>query len=504
MPTTEAERIRLIAELARRQRGMLTSTQTTAAGVFQTHLTAMVRAGVLERIHTGVYRLSWAPPDPHAHARGLWMAMDLTATLDDRLARPHAYGAVSHYSAAHLHALTDSAPPVDQVTPASGKTFKYSAIPPRRAHAVVRDLAPADVTVVDDIAVTVIGRTLRDLIGTAAAITDEHLTLIRRALQTGVDPHHLSVHLTPVFAGRAATALSGDRWIERMFAAAGHHRPSPLLAAGWRPQYRDAQRRAITADVLAQALDALAHPLDTQPPPPSTSKTVSIAHEHLTLSTIPDPADGTDLAVGDHDGHGLYGTLDDDGTTVLCHECGKRFVSIGTHLRHSGHGLTARQYKIKHGLTLSTPLNTKSHSAKLSTSIAAVMTPDVMDKIRERVDQTTAAERRRQSRTEYSAPLNQIGGRQRLNAQIRRDQIWTCAVCEAQWCLLSPSAARATCSDTCRTKLILSNKSLNPSAVADRDTAVRQLIRSGRSHIDVAREYRLSPTTVSAIVAEDT
>lgn len=62
---------------------------------------------------------------------------------------------------------------------------------------------------------------------------------------------------------------------------------------------------------------------------------------------------------GDPDGYGLYGVLDDDGSTVLCHECGERRLALGTHVRRV-HGMTARQYKLAHGLPLTRGLTSRA------------------------------------------------------------------------------------------------------------------------------------------------
>lgn len=67
---------------------------------------------------------------------------------------------------------------------------------------------------------------------------------------------------------------------------------------------------------------------------------------------------GRDLSepeVGSPSGHGRYGVLDVDGGRVLCHECGGWYRSVGSHVARS-HGLTAREYKIRHGLPLGTAL----------------------------------------------------------------------------------------------------------------------------------------------------
>lgn len=59
----------------------------------------------------------------------------------------------------------------------------------------------------------------------------------------------------------------------------------------------------------------------------------------------------TELAPGDPDGHGQYAqlTMSEDGELVLCHECGLWKRTVGTHAWYA-HGLTAVEYRARHGL----------------------------------------------------------------------------------------------------------------------------------------------------------
>ena len=55
--------------------------------------------------------------------------------------------------------------------------------------------------------------------------------------------------------------------------------------------------------------------------------------------------------VGAPSGYGHYGVLDNDGAQVMCHECGTWKKALGGHI-NSAHDMTAREYKIRHGLPL--------------------------------------------------------------------------------------------------------------------------------------------------------
>lgn len=56
--------------------------------------------------------------------------------------------------------------------------------------------------------------------------------------------------------------------------------------------------------------------------------------------------------VGEPDGHGRWATIDvsNDEELVCCHECGEWLRTIGTHAWYR-HGLTAPEYRRRHGLS---------------------------------------------------------------------------------------------------------------------------------------------------------
>lgn len=53
--------------------------------------------------------------------------------------------------------------------------------------------------------------------------------------------------------------------------------------------------------------------------------------------------------VGDVDGHGLFGVLEETDEGLLCHDCGWRGQHLGLHV-YRVHGLTASGYRFAHGL----------------------------------------------------------------------------------------------------------------------------------------------------------
>lgn len=73
------------------------------------------------------------------------------------------------------------------------------------------------------------------------------------------------------------------------------------------------------------------------------------------------------MDVGDTDGHGHYGILDEDDRGLLCHECGRRYRHLATHIS-GGHHITVAQYREKHGLHATRPLVAQTVSRKMRQS----------------------------------------------------------------------------------------------------------------------------------------
>lgn len=67
---------------------------------------------------------------------------------------------------------------------------------------------------------------------------------------------------------------------------------------------------------------------------------------------------------GEPDGYGQYGMLDENADGVLCHECGCRSHALGNHV--SVHDMTAREYKLAHGLPVSKSLSSARRREQLS------------------------------------------------------------------------------------------------------------------------------------------
>lgn len=55
------------------------------------------------------------------------------------------------------------------------------------------------------------------------------------------------------------------------------------------------------------------------------------------------------LQVGDQDGFGTFGVVDETADGLLCHECGRRFTHLGLHV-YKAHEMSAAEYRQSHGL----------------------------------------------------------------------------------------------------------------------------------------------------------
>lgn len=153
---------RRVAELARRQAGVVSSAQLRACGLGTSGVRHRARSSRLFRIRRSAYSLS-----PRWDFRAeLWAALLVT--------QPDA-GAISHWSAAAVHGMAKSyAPPVHLTLPGTGGRSLAGVVVHR-----ARKLAPEDVMDVDGLRVTTPARTVLDIAGRA---DDE---AVRRLIREG-------------------------------------------------------------------------------------------------------------------------------------------------------------------------------------------------------------------------------------------------------------------------------------------------------------------------------
>jgi very-short-patch-repair endonuclease len=160
---------RLIARIAARQHGLVTTAQLERAGLGRRGASARERKGLLHRIHRGVYGVGCAALSYH----GRWLAAVLACGP----------GAVlSHISAAQLWGLVPARQgPVHVTVPTASGRSRRRGIRLHRSPS----LPPAATASLDGIAVTTVARTLADLRRTVAPAV--YRSAVRQAEFRGYD-----------------------------------------------------------------------------------------------------------------------------------------------------------------------------------------------------------------------------------------------------------------------------------------------------------------------------
>ena len=159
------------------QHGLITTAQAARIGISRTALARLVDGEALARIRHGVYALPSSDGDPDQDLRAAWLSTDPRRFADER-ARAVDTPVVSHASASALHRMGDLIPIRHSFTAPQRKQTRQTDI---RYHRAALD--PAEITLVNDMPVTTVPRTLADL--AAAYADDDHLaSMVRDALST--------------------------------------------------------------------------------------------------------------------------------------------------------------------------------------------------------------------------------------------------------------------------------------------------------------------------------
>lgn len=140
--------------------------------------------------------------------------------------------------------------------------------------------------------------------------------------------------------------------------------------------------------------------------------------------------------VGEVDGHGRYGVVDEDGDGLLCHECGRRFTHLGLHA-WKRHGMPADAYRQAHGLggrgLVAAGTRTQIASNARSSMASKTKFLTRRDPVRARAIQTELGK--------GMSPAGTEAVREALRSRTRRAIVITCERCGAQFC---PPPARRT------------------------------------------------------------
>lgn len=200
-----------LSAIASQRWGLLTTAQAADAGISRNQLTRMNANGVLERVIQGVYRFAGAPELEHELTFATWLALGGAGSASDSPPGVVAGGA----TAAELHKIGDLYPDAREFLVPVRKTTRLPGVRLR-----VRALEPDDVTIVDQLPILTIERTIADLV---EQWTDLSLVadVVRDAVQSArlLTPQRLADHLD-VIAGRHGYP-SGTAFVVELFELAG-------------------------------------------------------------------------------------------------------------------------------------------------------------------------------------------------------------------------------------------------------------------------------------------
>ncbi|WP_329266640.1 type IV toxin-antitoxin system AbiEi family antitoxin domain-containing protein [Streptomyces sp. NBC_01451] len=229
----QADVLRKLGERASDQWGLVTAAQAKLDGVQGVHLLRLERAGLLESVGRGVYRIAAGAPPEHLETKVAWLRLDPKTPAWQRSSAQKWAGVVSHASACELHGLGDlPADRVELIVPIRRTTRDDSVLLHRLA------LEADDVTVVDGLPVTTAERTIADLLRSRA--DGAHIgTVIADADRRGlIDVDHLADRVVPFVRGYGLPATaSGEELLQALCQQAGRslrrHETEQAVAAGF-------------------------------------------------------------------------------------------------------------------------------------------------------------------------------------------------------------------------------------------------------------------------------
>lgn len=208
-------RILDLADLSSEQWGLFTMAQAKELGFSAQQIARMAKAGTVERIRHGVYRIGGAPSVPSERLRAAWMMIEPGATAGERL-REGSPAVVTHRSAAWLHGLGDVDADVMEFATSKQRQSRLSDVRYR-----VASYEPDAWTLEDGLPVTTVLMTIVDL--AAGHLDGGHLAgIVRDAVVANrVDSESVSEALRP-FAHMYGVRLGdGEALLSRFLEEAG-------------------------------------------------------------------------------------------------------------------------------------------------------------------------------------------------------------------------------------------------------------------------------------------
>lgn len=204
MDTNYRKPMRRLSGVAEDQWGLVTADQARSVGVPPQQLARLARAGSIERLAHGIYRLRGSPEPDYVGLRAAWLSLDPRRKAWERLHDP-AGAVVSHTSAASLYGVGELRADVHEFTLSVRKQTRRPDI---RLHKGIVDAE--DQIIVLGLPTTRAGKMLGDLLGdgvdaeTVGGMTKEVLDTVQEY------PRVVASHLAP-YAHRFGL-LRGDGW----------------------------------------------------------------------------------------------------------------------------------------------------------------------------------------------------------------------------------------------------------------------------------------------------
>lgn len=151
--------------------------------------------------------------------------------------------------------------------------------------------------------------------------------------------------------------------------------------------------------------------------------------------------------IDDPDGHGHYVVLDANSDGLLCHQCGRRFAHLGLHA-WKGHGITAAEYRVEHGLARSRGL--------VASETRDVLTDNARRSFAAKKKFVTnrdpaAATAARLSTSAGMSPAGLAASRAQPG-QGRLGTVVVCEWCKSRFCPLTSARRRRFCSKSCASR----------------------------------------------------
>lgn len=156
------------------------------------------------------------------------------------------------------------------------------------------------------------------------------------------------------------------------------------------------------------------------------------------------------MQVGEVDGYGHFGVLDEDAEGVLCHECGGRFTHLGLHA-YKAHAMSADEYRRGHGL---------GRRGLVVAATREIIVSNARERLADKPKFTSSRDPARATEVRLKAGITPSPAGLEAMRQARVDSnrarrlgtVVTCARCSAQFCPLTGAKRRKFCSRSCASR----------------------------------------------------